>query len=314
MIEILHGGLLSTIQDYGRYGYRKYGAPISGAMDWYALRVANILVGNPERAAGIEVTFCGLVLKATKRVLIAITGGDLSPQINDKPIPMWAPLWLEKGDILSFPRLNWGLRSYVAIRGGINVPLIMNSCSTMVKLGLGGALKTGDTLYAGEKVENKKIILMPLPDQYVPKYRIKNQLAVILGPQDNYFPLEALEIFLNSEYTITSQSDRQGYRLNGPQISHLKDFNIITEPVWPGAIQVPGDRLPIILLADAQTTGGYPKIASVISADMDKLGQAKPSDKVTFKKTSLEMAHRMFLEKEKAIRTIKNIFYDWPYE
>ena len=310
MIEILHGGLLSTIQDYGRFGYRKYGVPISGAMDWYALRVANILVGNPERAAGIEVTFCGLVLKTTKRVLIAITGGDLSAKINDKPIPMWVHLWLEKGDILSFPRLKCGLRAYVAVRGGINVPLIMGSCSTMVKLGMGGALKTGDTLYTGEKKENKKIILKPLPDQYVPKYRITNQLAVILGPQDNYFSFEALEIFLNSEYTITSQSDRQGYRLNGPQISHLKGFNIITEPVWPGAIQVPGDGLPIILLADAQTTGGCPKIASVISVDMDKLGQAKPGDKITFKRISLDTAHCMFLEKEKTIKTIKNIFYE----
>lgn len=313
MIEILQGGFFSTIQDYGRYGYRKYGAPISGAMDWYALRVANILVGNPEKTAGIEVTFYGLGLRATRDVLIAITGGDLLPQINNESIPMWTPLWLKKDDILTFPKLNSGFRAYVAVKGGVDNPLVMNSCSTMVKVGFGGTggpLKSGDRLAIGEKLGVRTVKLIPLPYRYVPEYKTKNQLSVVLGPQQDYFISEALELFLSSEYTIKSQSDRQGYRLKGPELRHIKDYDIISEPVWPGAIQVPGDRLPVILLADAQTTGGYPKIASVISSDLDKLGQAKPSDKISFNALPLDVAHRMFLEKEKIVEEIKTIFWE----
>jgi len=310
VIEILQGGFFSTVQDYGRYGYRKYGTPISGAMDWYALRVANILVGNPEKAAGIEVTFSGLRLTVNRDVLIAITGGNLSPQINNEPISMWSPLWLKKGDSLSFTRLRSGLRAYVAVREGIDVPLVMNSRSATINAGIGRELKSGDTLPIGKKSGVKRIKLKSLPDHYVPQHKTKNKLSVILGPQNNYFTPEALELFLNSEYTITSQSNRQGYRLEGPEIRHVKDYSIISDAVFPGAIQVPGNRLPIILLADAQTTGGYPKIASVISADLDKIGQAKPSDTIIFKTVALDVAHRLLLEKENIVKEIKKIFWE----
>lgn len=237
MIEILSGGVLSTVQDQGRYGYRQYGVPISGAMDLYALRLANILVGNNEEAAGIEVTFYGLKLRSTEDTWVAITGGDLSPQKNGKPVPMWRSICLKKNEILSFRGLRSGFRAYMAVHGGIDIPLLMNSRSTSIKAafgGTGGALKTGDRLktwdsFAGGKMQEKLI-----PDQFIPLYSTQNELRVVLGPQADYFPSEIRELFLNSEYTITPQSDRQGYRLTGPALKHIRSYDVITEAVWPG--------------------------------------------------------------------------------
>jgi biotin-dependent carboxylase-like uncharacterized protein len=310
MIEILSGGILSSIQDQGRYGYRQYGAPISGAMDRYALRIANVLAGNDEDAAGIEVTLCGLKLKSAKDTWIVITGGDLFPQVDNEPVPLWTSICLRKDQVLSFPRLRTGFRAYVAVRGGIEVPLLMNSRSTMVKAafgGTGGALKSGDRLKIGEKITGANIGVKALADRYIPKYSTQNNLRVILGPQSDYFSSETLALFLNSEYTITSQSDRQGYRLTGPELRHLRSYNLITEAMWPGAVEIPGDGLPIILLADAQTTGGYPKIASVVSTDLDKLGQAKPSDKIRFKSVTLEESLDLIGEKEDQVKEIKRL-------
>jgi biotin-dependent carboxylase-like uncharacterized protein len=281
-------------------------------MDRYAFRVANMLVGNPENAAGIEITVYGLRLRTDKDILIAITGGDLSPEINKAPVPMWVPLWLRKGDILDFKWRRSGFRAYVAVRGGIDVPPVMNSRSTMVKAGFGGtggALKPGDTLPVGETVAVKDIKLKPLPDQFVPKYEAGNRLFVVLGPQQDYFTQDGVQVFLNSEYTITPQSDRQGYRLNGPKVTHVNDYNVVTEPAWPGVIEIPGDGFPIILLADSGTTGGYLKIASVISADLDKLGQAKPSDKILFEAVPLDKAYRLLKEKETVIKKIQSMLW-----
>lgn len=310
MIEIISGGILSTIQDQGRYGYRQYGVPISGAMDRYALRVANILVGNGESAAGIEVTFYGLRLRSFIDTWIAITGGDLSPQINDQPVPMWASIRLPKDGILSFRRLRSGFRAYVAVQGGIDIPPLMNSRSTMAKAsfgGTGGALKSGDRLKIGENCAGKKRGEKTLPDRFIPKYSTDNELRVVLGPQLDYFSAATVEVFLGSEYTITTQSDRQGYRLTGPALKHIRSHDVITEAVWPGVVQVPGDGLPIILLADAQTTGGYPKIGSVISVDLDKLGQAKPSDKIRFKSVSREKSLELLREQEDQVGEIEQL-------
>ena len=310
MIEILNGGILSTIQDQGRYGFRQYGVPISGAMDRYAFRVANILVGNGEDAAGIEVTFYGLNLQSSVDTWIAITGGDLSPQINGQPVPMWASIRLPKDGILSFRRLRSGFRAYVAFQGGIDIPPLMNSRSTMAKasfVGTGGVLKYGNRLKIGENCTGKKRGKKTLPDRFVPKYSTENELRVILGPQSHYFSAATVEVFLGSQYTVTAQSDRQGYRLAGPALKHLRSHDVITEAVWPGAVQVPGDGLPIILLADAQTTGGYPKIGSVISVDLGKLGQAKPSDKIRFKSVSREKSLELLREQEDQIEEIEKL-------
>lgn len=308
MIEILQGGGFSTVQDSGRYGYRKYGVPICGAMDLYALKVANILVGNSEGAVGIEVTLGGLKLQCTEDALIAVTGGDLTPQINNESIPMWTPLWMRKGDILTFIRLRSGFRAYIAARGGVEARFLMNSYSPLLR-SKDAALKRGDKLAIGEMSAVRMVKLQPLPAQYVPDCKDKKEVRVVLGPQDDFFTSEALEVFLNSEYIVKAQSDRQGYRLEGPAIKHRRSADVDSEACWPGAIQVPGDGLPIILLADAMTTGGYPKIASVISADLDKMGQTKPADKISFKRVSLSEARRLFLLEEERIKEIRKILW-----
>lgn len=310
MIEILSGGILSTIQDQGRYGYRQYGVPISGAMDRYALRIANVLAGNREDAAGIEVTLHGLKLRSARDTWISITGGDLFPQIDNQSVPMWTSICLRKDQVLSFPRLRSGFRAYVAVRGGVEVALLMNSRSTMVKAafgGTGGALKSGDLLKIGERFGADHRGFKALPERFIPKYSVQNDLRVILGPQSDHFSSETRALFLDSEYTITSQSDRQGYRLTGPELRHLKSYNMITEAMWPGAVEIPGDGLPIILLADAQTTGGYPKIASLISVDLDTLGQAKPSDRIRFKSVTLEESVARMKEREVQVKEIRRL-------
>jgi antagonist of KipI len=312
MIEILKGGILSSIQDQGRYGFRKYGTPTSGAMDRYALRLANILAGNDENAAGIEVTLSGLKLTCASDTWIAITGGDLSPQIDNQPVPMWSSLCLKKGQVLSFRQLRSGFRAYVAVRGGIDVPLLMNSRSTMITAGLGGTggpLKSGDRLKIGKKFAAANLEERTVPDRYFPKYSTRNTLRVVLGPQGDYFSSETLNLFFASEYTITSQSDRQGYRLRGPELRHIKSYNLISEAMWPGAVEVPGDGLPIILLADSQPTGGYPKIATVNSVDLDKLGQAKPSDQVRFQSATFEESVNLIREQEKQVAEIKKLLW-----
>lgn len=309
MIEILRAGFLSTVQDTGRYGYQKYGVAISGAMDLYALRVANILVGNSEEAAGIEVTLGGLKLRCTRDVLIAITGGDLSPRINNESIPMWTALWMRRGDILTFACLRSGFRAYIAVRGGIDAPFVLNSYSPLLS-SVAATFKPGDRLAIGEKLAARTVKLQPLPDRYVPKINANNakkEVCVVLGPQDDYFTSEGLEVFLSSEYTVKALSNRQGYRLEGPVIKHNRSPGVESESCWPGAIQVPGDQLPIVLLADTMPMGGYPKIASVISADLDIMGQTKPDDRISFKRVSLSEARSLYLEREERIKEIRRI-------
>jgi len=307
VLEVLHPGFLASIQDLGRYGFRKYGVAVSGAMDNYALRVGNLLLGNPENAAGIEVML-GYSFKARASVdlWIVITGGDLSPQINKASIPMWTPLEMKRDDILTFGVRKSGFRAYITVGGGIDSPLVMNSCSPMAGSSE-GILKSGERLKIHAQPPPPRMKLQVLHEEYIPKYGSTIQLSVVFGPQEDYFTAESLELFLNSEYTITPQSNRQGYRLEGPKLKHKGTYDVLSEAVWPGAIQVPGDGLPIILCADAQTTGGYPKIVSIISADMDKLSQAKPSDRIRFKAVSLGEAQHRFLEREEKIKTLKRM-------
>jgi biotin-dependent carboxylase-like uncharacterized protein len=222
---------------------------------------------------------------------------------------MWKPLELKRDDLLSFGSPRSGFRAYIAIAGGLEVPFLMNSSSPMVGVS-GGNLKAGDRLESGPQPPSGKIRVQPLPAHLVPEYENRIQLSVTLGPQDDFFTPESLERFLNSEYTITPQSNRQGYRLDGPVLKHVSTHDLISEAVWPGAVQIPGDGLPVILCVDAQTTGGYPKIASVISAEVDRLGQAKPSDRLSFKRVSIEEAHRMYLEKEERINEIRRMLWE----
>ena len=308
IFEVIQPGPLTTVQDLGRYGYQQYGVPVSGAMDDYALRVANLLVGNNEGEAGLEITLLGPQLRLLEDTVVAITGADLSPMLNNNPLPMWAAVMVGCEATISFHWPKRGCRSYLAVAGGIDIPKVMGSSSTYVKSHIGGVegrpLRAGDLLKSGKA--RPGILERRLPPQYVPEYRNQSELRVILGPQDDHFTEKGIRDFLHSEYTISTEADRVGYRLQGPRIEHKAGADIISDGIPLGAVQVPGDGLPIVLMADRQTTGGYAKIATVITVDVPKLAQAKPGDKVRFLQITEEEAHQALREYEQTIYTLKH--------
>jgi len=274
----------------------RYGIPPSGAMDQYSYRIGNLLVGNPENLASLEITLQGLKIEATASVTIAITGGDLNPCLNDYSAPQWAPLEMKKGDILHFRWRETGFRAYLAVKGGIDVPVVLGSRSTFLRGKIGTPLKEGAILCAGEVEDRKPIKWLGLSSEYIPDYRRRDPIRILVGPQNEYFTTEGFKTFLTCPYKITSQSDRMAYRMEGPPIEVTKGPGIISEPIARGAIQVPADGQPIILLRDAQVTGGYAKIATVVAADMDPLGQMPPGEFIRFEQIEREEALHLLLE------------------
>lgn len=308
VFEVIQPGFLTTVQDKGRHGYQQYGVPVSGAMDTYALLAANLLVGNSGGEACLEITVVGPRLRVLDEIAIAITGADLSPSLNNNPLPMWQVVAVCSGDTISFGQPRSGCRSYLAVAGGIDVPLIMGSRATYLRSRLGGLkgrpLHSGDRLHSGKA--RTEIAMRLLPPQYVPEYQTENELRAVLGPQDDYFTENGIRTFLGSEYTISLQADRMGYRLEGPPIEHRAGADIVSDGIPAGAVQVPGDGLPIILLADRQTTGGYVKIATVSSVDLPKLAQAQPGERVRFLPVTEEEAYHLLREYEQTIDSLKS--------
>lgn len=308
--EVIHPGALTTVQDLGRYGYQRYGVPVGGAMDKFSLRVANLLVGNKENEGALEATVLGPKLKALRQVRVAFAGADLSPKINGQPCPTWSSLAIEEGDLISFGTPRSGCRAYLGISGGISVPLIMGSYATHIRLGLGGlgrALAKGDVIRVKEERRRSRDWIDPyqLAKEQIPIYTHESVIRVILGPQKEYFTKQGLRSFLGGDYVITPETDRMGYRLRGPKVEHSLGADVITDGTPPGSVQVPGDGMPIILVADGQATGGYAKIAVVITPDQDKLAQAKPGDRIRFQKVTIDKAHLLLAEMENKIQGIK---------
>jgi biotin-dependent carboxylase-like uncharacterized protein len=305
--RVLSQGLFTTIQDIGRFGYESQGVPTSGAMDEFALRIANILVGNDENAPCLEITLMGPTLEVLSDVMIAVTGAEIQPLVNGFPRPCWSSFPVQKGDIVSFGPIKSGFRAYLAVAGGFKGNLIMNSVSTYTRGKLGGIkgrrIEKDDILISG--VSQSGLDARKVRDEYIPSYSSEEEIRIILGPQDDYFDEEAIKVFLSSTYVITKDSDRMGYRLEGPEIKAKERHDIITDGLLPGAIQIPGNGKPIIILKDAQTTGGYTKIATVISVDLSKLAQLKPGDKVRFRAVDLFEAHKILVETENKIKEIK---------
>ena len=308
IFEVIQPGPLTTIQDLGRPGYQQFGVPTAGALDNYSFRIGNLLVGNAEGAAALEITLFGCQLRALRETTVAITGADLAATINGEPASAWESLSLKEGDILSFPRLNKGCRAYLAVAGGITVTQVMQSASTYTKAGIGGfegrPLRKGDILQVSKSIASAKVARVP--SEYKPVYGNQITLRVVLGPQDDLFTEEGISTFLDSEYTVSAQADRMGYRLEGPRIQHRQGADIISDGIPLGAVQVPGDGLPIILLVDRQTTGGYTKIATVICVDIPGIAQAKPGDKIKFQKIDEEQAVTLLKKYEQQIETIKS--------
>ena len=309
-LEITEPGMFTTVQDRGRYGYQRFGVPVSGAMDEFALRAANLLVGNPEGAACLEITVVGPAIQFLADTWVATTGADLTPLLDDEPLPGWQTLEVAEGSILSFRDMTDGMRAYLAVAGGIDVPVVMGSRSTYVKAAIGGyegrALQQGDVVSALSGGDGAPLFERRLPDGYSkPTYGERHEVRVVLGPQEQAFDAEALATFLGSRYVVSLDSDRMGYRMEGPSIPHKTGPDIISEGNSPGAVQVPGDGIPTILLADRGATGGYTKIATVITADLDKLAQAVPGQSVTFEAVDLETAHEALRERESVLRAIR---------
>ncbi len=294
-LEIDVPGPLTTVQDIGRFGYGRYGVAQSGAVDPFALRVANLLVGNPEQAAGLEMTLMGIRAEVLTDVAVAVTGGDLRPLLNGNPMEMWRSHLLHQGDTLAFRGLRSGCRAYLAIGGGLALPFVLGSRSTNLTTNFGGfngrSLKKGDILRAKDPRGSLKAVGRGVDPDLLPDYGKSWTLRVLWGPQNEDFSTRAQGTFLEGPFRVSPQSDRTGIRLLGPLIEKRpeKPASIISEGVIPGTIQVPPDGRPIIILGET-VTGGYRKIATVMTADLSRLGQIKPGDAVHFEQVSVEEA------------------------
>jgi antagonist of KipI len=288
--KIIHPGILTTYQDIGRSGFRKFGIPQSGAIDVQALRTANLLVGNRESQVGLEVTLQGLKMVALRSLLVAVAGADLQFTINSEYYRPWRSFLLEAGDVVHFGRRISGLRAYLAARGGFRAPTYMGSSSVFEIGAMGTPLRKHDILEVDDAPQ-ESLHERSIPEAVLPKISNEVCVRVIMGPQIQYFTSEGLSYFLDSVYRVKSQSDRMAYRLEGPRINHRGRADIISEPVLPGSIQVPSNGQPIILMVDGQVTGGYAKIANVISADMPILAQVIPGNAIRFKEVDLGCAY-----------------------
>ena len=285
MITVLQPGALSTVQDEGRVDYMAFGLPRAGVMDRVAAHLANLLCGNPLGAAVIEMTLMGGSFRFEKSCRIALCGADMSPRLNGAAMEAWAARDVVAGDVLETGYANRGCRAYLAVGGGIDLPPVMGSRSTYTRASLGGhegrALRAGDCLPFGE-ASPFPAAPVRLPASLIPDYPDQITLRVIMGPQDELFLPEGISTLLGSEYRVSEEADRMGYRLEGPEIRHKDKADIVSDALGAGAIQVPGSGQPIVMMADCGTTGGYAKIAAVIGADLWKLAQAKPQDSVRF--------------------------------
>lgn len=313
-IKVLQPGILATIQDLGRYGLQKFGVIVGGAMDSISLRIANLLVGNSEGEGALEVTLYGTTLLFETDELIAITGGNLQPTIDGKAAPMWRPLLIEKGSVLKFNTAISGCRAYVSFSGGIQVPKVMSSKSTYIRAGIGGfqgrKLQKNDVFELDRRSELGEDLFKQLKKEptylswsadYTSFVTFKKTQTIrfIRGSEYQHFDEESLKKFLSTPYTITTHSDRMGYRLEGDAIQLKEPFELLSEGVTFGTIQVPANGQPIILMADCQTTGGYPKIGQVISADLPSLAQMQANGRVYFKEVTLEEAQLALIHQER---------------
>lgn len=310
MLTIRKGGMQTTVQDLGRSGFQKYGVVAAGAMDPYALRMANLLVGNEENNAGLEITLVGPEIQFEEDALISICGGDLSPQLDGTAVGLWKPLEVHKEQILTFGTPRRGSRAYLAVAGGIDVPEVMDSRSTYLRAALGGfngrALKAGDQLAIGST--NRPNLSGDGDSWFMPSpfYSSKPVIRVMAGRQFDLFSKESRERFFSDSFSMSSHSDRMGYRLNGPHLELANKQEMISEAVAFGSIQVPPDGKPIILMADRQTAGGYPKIAEAITVDLPLISQLKPGDRLRFIEVSVEEAQRLLRLQECMINCLKN--------
>jgi antagonist of KipI len=282
-VTVLKPGLFTTVQDTGRWGYQSSGVPVSGALDAGSHRQANALVGNDRDAATLEVTLAGPELRFDTAATIAITGAQLSPAHDGASVEMNTPLRVRPGSVLRFGERIAGARSYIAFDGGVAVPPVLGSRATHALTAMGGF--RGRPLAQGDILPLAPAARPPArrhPDLDRSAVRGGARVRVLPGPQDDFFPEEAFTSLQRSRFKVASQSDRMGYRLIGPLVPRVAEREMISDATFPGAIQVPVSGEPILLMADRQTTGGYPQIAIVITADLPLAAQLAPGDWIEF--------------------------------
>ncbi len=319
-IRVKSPGLLTTVQDTGRFGEYAIGMPPSGAMDVFSYQVGNYLVGNEDGSAGLEITYFGPELEFTGDAVVAVTGAEMPPKINGEEAPTWETLQVREGDVLSFDYLKNGARSYLAVAGGIDVPVFMHSRSTYTLIGLGGhegrALQEGDELQLGEAQIGEARIGKKVDADNIPSYTKETELRVIIGLASYRLTEESMKEFLNVEWTVTPDADRVGYRYRGGELGFVEreqpagagsdPANVVDFGYPIGSIQVPGGVEPIVLMNDAVTGGGYATIGTVVSADRDRLAQSKTNDKTRFRSIELEEALKAREDRRRKLEEIKD--------
>jgi antagonist of KipI len=315
---VLRPGLLTTVQDRGRPGSQRHGVVVGGALDDFALRVANLLVGNATGAAGLEITLLGPTLRLAADHLLALGGADLNATLDGEPVPTWRAFAAAAGCTLVFRAPGSGARACLAVAGGVDVPPVLGGRGTDLRAGFGGLdgrpLRAGDTIPVGVASPAAAALRLALLRRgrrvaawgagrgLLPLYSPEPVLRVLPGPEHDGFTAASRAALVEASFEVSSQSDRMGYRLSGPRLELADPLELVSSPVTAGTVQVPADGQPIVLMADRQTTGGYPRIAQVITVDLALLAQAPPGSPVRFRVVRLEEAQRLWLERERSLR------------
>ena len=325
-MNILYPGPLSAVQDMGRAGHAAQGYPECGACDKYALALGNLLCGNPETAAAIEMTLAGATVQFEQDAVIALTGAACTPTLSNQPVPLYTPVRVRAGDTLETGAFSAGLRGYLCVQGGIDTPPVLGSRSTDTKCRIGGhdgrALQKGDTLPIGKApagydlnramraartLAEKPWLLRPrtahawLGDQVIPLLR------AVPGPQDDAFTPEGLRAFFSGLYAVTPDSNRMGVKLSGPAAETKHGSDILSDGIVEGSVQISANGQPILMLADHQTTGGYAKIATVIAPDLSAAAQLRPGEAVAFRPVDVQTAVRLCRETAQQLQKIKEL-------
>jgi len=305
-ISILKSGILTTFQDLGRNNFRRFGINPGGAMDRHAARLINILLGNAETETVLEMHFPAPLLKFEADALIALGGADFAAKLNEKPIENWRPIQVNKGEILSFPERNSGARIYLTARGGFAAEKWLGSASANLRAGIGKALQKGDAVFFNSKLQipNSKFNYK-ISDALIPRYSNFPTVRVTAGAEFEALTALGAETFLKNSFAVTPDSDRMGFRLKGKPLYLLDEMRLVSSAVNFGTIQLLPDGQMIILMADHQTTGGYPRLAHVAEIDLPLVAQLNSNDKVYFKLISLPQAENSILEREKDLNLLK---------
>jgi antagonist of KipI len=301
-IRVIKAGILTTIQDRGRWGFQSRGVPVAGPMDPVSHRLANALVGNDRDAAALEITLLGPELEFESERVVAVTGAEFALTIDDRPAAPSGAFVVAAGTRLRFGSRRRGTRAYLAVSGGIAVPAVLGSRATHVISAMGGVngrpLRAGDRLPLGDSKRGWRTVAPPdeplvdLPDGHA-------RIRVLPGPQQEYFTADALDVLQSAPYRVGQNSDRMGFRLDGPRLTHIRGIDIISDATPLGTLQVPASGQPIVLMADRQTTGGYPKIATMVTADMAVAGQLGPGDTMAFEVCSPREAMAALIAQER---------------